>query len=107
MDNRSLVEAFYFHVSNRGPEQRARTIRAADIVLRGSTGRTSSGVEGFLAYLRLIRSALSEYECLIEDLVTEGDRSFAKMLFRGVHTGPFFGVAATGRKISWAGAALF
>jgi steroid delta-isomerase-like uncharacterized protein len=105
--NRSLVEEFYFKVWNRGDEGAARRILAPDLRFRSSTGPTKTGVEEFLSYVRLIRSALSDYECLIEDLVSDGDRSFAKMLFRGIHTGQFFGVAPTGREVSWAGAALF
>jgi steroid delta-isomerase-like uncharacterized protein len=105
--NRSLVEDFYFKVWNRCDEECARRILASDLQFRGSTGPTKSGIEDFLAYVRLIRRALSEYECVIEDMVTEDDRSFAKMLFRGRHVERFFGVDPTGREITWAGAALF
>jgi predicted ester cyclase len=101
------VEEFYFKVWNLGDEEVARRILAPELQFRSSTGPTRAGVEEFLSYVRLIRTALSDYECVIEDFVSEGDRSFAKMLFRGIHTGRFFGVAPTGRQISWVGAALF
>src|SRR5262249_4553551 len=105
--NRSLVEEFYGKVWNQGDEEVARRILSSDLRFRGSTGPVKSGVEEFLGYVRLIRGALSRYECVIEELVSEGERSFARMLFRGIHTGRFFGVAPTGREIAWAGAALF
>src|SRR5262249_32601689 len=100
--NRNLVEDFYFKVWNQGDEDVARRILAPDLQFRGSTGPMKSGVDDFLGYVRLIRGVLSRYECVIEELVTEGDRTFAKMLFRGVHTGRFFGVAPTGREVGWA-----
>jgi predicted ester cyclase len=107
VSHRILIEDFYYRVWNRGEEEVARQILASDLRFRGSTGPIRSGVEDFLSYVRLIRGALSCYECVIEDLVMEGDRVFAKMLFKGRHTGTFFGVAPSEREISWAGAALF
>ncbi len=104
---RGLVETFYFDVWNRGDEEAARRILSSDLEFRGSTGPTKRGVDQFLAYVRLIRGALSGYECVIEDTVVEPPNLFAKMLFRGTHTGPFFGVPPTGKVVSWAGAALF
>jgi predicted ester cyclase len=104
---RSLVEAFYDEVWNLGDEEVARKILAPELEFRASTGPSTIGVEGFLEYVRLIRGALEGYQCVIEDLLIEGERSFAKLLFRGRHTGRFFGVDPTRREISWAGAALF
>jgi steroid delta-isomerase-like uncharacterized protein len=102
-----LVEKFYADVWNRGDEEVARRILSSDLEFRGSTGPTLSGVERFLGYVRLIRGALDGYECVIEDAVVEPPKVFARMLFRGTHTGPFFGVPPTGKVLSWAGAALF
>lgn len=104
---RGLVESFYFDVWNRGDEDAARRILSSDLEFRGSTGPTKRGIDPFVGYVRLIRGALSGYECVIEDTVVEPPKLFAKMLFRGTHTGPFFGVPPTGRVLSWAGAALF
>ncbi|HTN51519.1 MAG TPA: ester cyclase [Anaeromyxobacter sp.] len=107
VDGRALVEAFYARIWNAGDEEAARRILAPDLEFRGSTGPARTGVDGFLGYVRLIRGALAGYECVIEELVVEGERAFAKMLFRGRHAGTFFGVAPTGRAVAWAGAALF
>jgi steroid delta-isomerase-like uncharacterized protein len=105
--NQKLIEDFYNKIWNSGDETTAHRILAPNFRFRGSTGPTKSGVEEFLDYVRLIRDALSEYDCVIETIVTENQQSFAKMLFRGRHTGQFFGVAPSGRVIEWAGAALF
>jgi predicted ester cyclase len=104
---RALVEKFYSDVWNRGDEDVARRILSSDLEFRGSTGSTRRGVEPFLDYVRLIRGALGGYECVIEDAVVEPPKAFARMLFHGRHTGPFFGVPPTGNVVSWAGAALF
>ncbi|MCG8423141.1 MAG: ester cyclase [Proteobacteria bacterium] len=105
--NRRLIEDFYYKVWNAGDEKTAHRILAPHLAFRGSTGPSKSGVAEFLDYVRLIRNALGNYECVIDELVTEGDRSFAKMIFRGIHVGTLFGVEPTGQQIEWAGAALF
>lgn len=104
---RGLVESFYFDVWNRGDEEAARRILSSDLEFRGSTGSTRRGIDPFIGYVRLIRGALSGYRCVIEDVVVEPPKLFARMLFSGTHTGPFFGVPPTGKVVSWAGAALF
>ncbi len=104
---RGLVESFYVDVWNRGDEETARRILSSDLEFKGSTGPTKRGLDQFLGYVRLIRGALSGYECVIEDTVIQPPKMFAKMLFRGTHTGSFFGVPPTGKIVSWAGAALF
>jgi predicted ester cyclase len=104
---RGLVESFYQDVWSRGDEEAARRILWSDLEFRGSTGATTRGIDDFLDYVRLIRSALGDYRCVIEHVVVEPPRLFARMLFRGTHTGTFLGVPPTGNVVSWAGAALF
>ncbi len=105
---RMLVERFYAEIWNRGDEAVARAILAPDFRFRGSLGVTADDVDGFLAYVRKVRAALGDYRCIIEDMIVEGDnRTAARMTFTGVHRGELLGVAATGRTVSWAGAAFF
>lgn len=104
---KALVERFYDVVWNRADEDAARQILDADFVFRASLGPELRRPEGFISYLRAVHAALSNFTCTIEDLVTAGDRAAARMRFRGTHRGQFFGVAATGRDIVWAGAAFF
>jgi predicted ester cyclase len=37
----------------------------------------------------------------IEEIISEGDKAFARLTYRGTHSGKLFGIAATGRKILW------
>ena len=104
---RRLVERFYGEVWNKADEAVAREILHADIRFRGSLGLGRDGVAGFIDYMRSIRAALAGYECIIDDLIDSGSRAAARMRFKGTHSGPLFGVAPTGREISWAGAAFF
>jgi predicted ester cyclase len=66
-----------------------------------------TGHSAFAAYVDRVTGALADYRCTILDLVTEGDRAFARMLFEAIHRGPFLGFAAPGHRLEWPGAALF
>jgi predicted ester cyclase len=74
---------------------------------RGSLGAERSGPDSFIDYLRQTHAALAEYRCIIDDLIATNDRAAARMTFTGIHRGAFFGVAATGQRITWNGAAFF
>jgi steroid delta-isomerase-like uncharacterized protein len=102
-----LVERFYNEVWNQADEAVAREILDEDFRFRGSLGLEHRGQDGFIDYMRSIHVALADYTCVIEELVVDADRVAARMIFKGRHQAPFFGVAATGRDISWAGAAFF
>lgn len=55
----------------------------------------------------MIRDALEDYRCDIVSLVAQQDRAAARMRFHGRHIAPFLGVAASGRRLEWSGAAFF
>jgi steroid delta-isomerase-like uncharacterized protein len=102
-----LVRRFYDEVWNRQDEAVARAILHRDFRFRGSLGPELRGRDAFLDYLCATHRALGDYTCIVEDLIATADRAAARMTFTGVHRAPFFGVAATGRAIGWAGAAFF
>lgn len=104
---KALVERFYHEVWNKAEQRAAREILHPDVVFRGSLGSQLRGADGFIAYLRSVHAALANFVCTIEDLIETEDRAAAKMLFRGTHRGTFFGIEATGREITWNGAAFF
>ena len=104
---RELVETFYFEVWNQADETLAREILAEDFRFRGSLGAELIGPEGFLAYMRDVHRALGEYRCIIDDLVVGESQAAARMRFTGRHRDRFQGIAATGRQVTWAGAAFF
>ena len=102
-----LVERFYYEVWNEADERVACEILADDVRFRGSLGQDKRGTDGFIAYMRSIHQALGNYQCIIDDLVVDEDRAAARMTFKGRHQAAFFGIAAKGREIAWAGAAFF
>jgi steroid delta-isomerase-like uncharacterized protein len=104
---RRLVERFYGEVWNRADEAVAHEILHPDFDFRASLGPSRHGPDGFIDYMRAIHRALGSYICTIEDLIEQDARAAARMRFTGIHRDTFFGVAATGKPIQWAGAAFF
>lgn len=106
-DAATLVRRFYDELWNQADESVAPDILHPAVSFRGSLGSLKSGPEGFIDYLREVHAALADYRCIIDDLITTDDRAAARMTFSGIHRGVFFGVAATGLRVTWSGAAFF
>jgi len=102
-----LVVRFYGEVWNLANETVAREILHPALQFRSSLGAELQGVDEFLRYMRELHSALAEYRCIIDELVTTESRAAARMTFSGTHRAAWLGVPATGRVITWAGAAFF
>jgi predicted ester cyclase len=101
------VAAFYERIWNCRDQAAIGELIHPHFTFRGSLGPTLTGHAAFADYMDRVTGALGDYRCTILDLVSEGDRAFARMRFEGIHQGPFMGFAPTGRRVGWAGAALF
>ena len=107
MSSGSLVRRFYSEVWNRSDEAVAYAILHDDFRFRGSLGSEWIGPAEFVGYVRSVHTALAGYTCMVEDLIESGLRVAARMRFTGTHAAPFFGVPASGRQLTWSGAAFF
>jgi steroid delta-isomerase-like uncharacterized protein len=105
--HKQQVRRFYDEIWNRADLTVIPELLTTDVVFRGSLGAELTGQAEFAGYVREVTSALADYCCEIETLVAEADRVVARMTFSGRHRGPLLGVPATGRRVSWAGAAFF
>jgi steroid delta-isomerase-like uncharacterized protein len=65
------------------------------------------GPENFKDTIRRMRSAFSDVEYVIEDMVAEGDRVAVRWTMKGKHTGPFMGVEPTGKDVEHRAMVIF
>jgi predicted ester cyclase len=107
IENKNKVRDFYATVWNRHDKGAIPGLLHPEIVFRGSLGDEKHGHDGFTDYLDSVHAALDDYRCTIDDMLAEGDKVFAKMTFEGRHRAQLMNIEATGRWVSWAGAALF
>ena len=101
------VKKFYDVIWNQHDKTEIPNVLHQDFTFRGSLGEEKRGHQGFIEYVDMVHRALANYECIIEDLVCESRKVFAKMRFTGLHRGEFLGYAPTKKTVSWAGCALF
>jgi predicted ester cyclase len=105
--NRLLIERFYLEMWNRFDKSIFPDILTEDLRFRGSLGQSKSGHAEFGEYVDFIQRAFPDFSNEIEEIISEGDKSFAKLAYSGTHRGEVFGIAPTGRFIRYAGAAVF
>jgi steroid delta-isomerase-like uncharacterized protein len=107
MQNKALVRRYYDQMWNRWDFALAQEFIAADICFRGSLGTSVRGRQGFIQYMRSVRSAFPDFHNDVEELIAEGDSVVARLTYTGTHQGELFGIAPTGRLITYAGVAFF
>lgn len=106
-DNKALILRYYQDLWNRWDIGLADTLIAPDLAFRGSLGVTVHGLEGFKRYVAMVRAAFPDFHNTVEEMIAEGDTVVARLEYRGTHRGPVFGVSATGRRVVYAGIAIF
>jgi predicted ester cyclase len=104
---KAVVHRFYADVWNMHDKSAIPALLQPDFTFRGSLGQCKTGHAEFADYVDFVHQALGAYQCDILDLVAEGNQCFARMRFSGIHRGNFFSYKPTGKKVEWAGAALF
>jgi predicted ester cyclase len=106
-NHKEIVRKFYEAIWNNADKDVIQDLICEDFILRGSLGPTHRGHKGFKLYMDFVRGALGNYRCEIIDMIAEGDKLYARMLYSGIHRGELFGYAATNGKLKWDGVAVF
>ena len=107
MSTLELVTAFYADLWNRWDDTAVDAVLTDDVTFRGSLGDRTQGREEWRRYRDLIRAGSSDFHNEIEAVVVDGDPAAARLLYTGTHDGPLGGMAPTGRRFSYSGAAFF
>ena len=97
-DNKALVRRLYAAI-DEGDLAGADDLIAADLVDHGSLPGFGPGGEGFKQFFALWRAAFPDSRFTVEDLIAEGDRVAARVTVWGTHSGPFVGLAPTGKRV--------
>ena len=103
----TLVRRFYDNLWNRFDTTLIPVLLTEDVTLRGALGRHAAGHAAFADYLELVRGAFPDFEQIIDEVVVDdvGGSAFVRLRCRGTHRGALFDLPATGRRISYEGAA--
>jgi steroid delta-isomerase-like uncharacterized protein len=105
--NKSLVGRYYEELWNLWDFALADEILGEGLDFRGSLGVSVKGRAEFKDYMRTVRRAFPDFHNRVEELIAEGDRVVARLTYTGTHQGELLGIGATGRRVSYAGVAIF
>lgn len=95
-DHRQLAEAYLAMLNQHDPDAVDRFV-AVDYINHNPF--VPDGREANRAFWAGFFAAFPDLQATMEDLVVAGDRVVGRFVYRGTHTGPFFGIAPTGRPI--------
>ncbi|MGA8220351.1 MAG: ester cyclase [Candidatus Acidiferrales bacterium] len=105
--NKNLIRRFFDEMWNPWNFTKADELLSTDIKFRGTLGPELKGRDAFRAYMRQVQAAFPDFHNSILEMTAESDRVVARTFYRGTHRGEIFGLAPTGKAISYAGAAFF
>lgn len=105
--NTRLVETFFNVIWNMWDDAAMREIFEPDIDFRGLIGLRMRGHDGFAGYMQIIRHAFPDFHNKIDEIIVTDDRAVARLTYMGTHAGTLFEYAPTGRRIEYAGVAMF
>jgi len=105
--NKDVIRRFFDEMWNPWNFAKADELLAADIVFKGTLGNELRGRDAFRTYMRKVQAAFPDFHNTILELTAEDDRVVARTFYRGTHGGEIFGLAPSGKAISYAGAAFF
>lgn len=105
--NKQLIQRYYEDMWNVWNFAVADEIIHEAIDFRGSIGLTVEGRDGFKGYMRTIQAAFPDFHNTIEEMIAEEKKVVAVLTYSGTHRGTLFGVPPTGKRICYAGTAVF
>ena len=100
-ENKAVVRRFVEEFKNRANHGIVDELFTQDFIHHFPDPRLPKGRTGEKALGQSVLTGLPDVHATIEDLIAEGDKVVERTYAEGTHKGEFFGVPATGKKISW------
>ena len=97
---KALMTRFYQEVLNEGRLQAIDELCAPEIVNHEAPPEFPRGLEGVRAWVNMFRAGAPDLHVTVEDVIAEGDRGVARVVFRGTHKGDLYGIPPTGKEFT-------
>lgn len=78
-------------------------VMAFDVLMPKIMPNMPSGLEGAKAVHQKTLIGMPDFHTEIQDLIAEGDKAVARVIMTGTHTGDFYGIPATGKRVEFTG----
>jgi predicted ester cyclase len=98
-EHQALIRRLFDEGFNRG------NLSVVDAVFHShfidhSTPDQPPGIQGVKDYIAMVRTGFPDLAVTIEDLFAAGDKVVVRTTWRGVHLGPYEGIAPTSKDVS-------
>ncbi len=107
--NKAVVRRFFEEVWNRGNLAVADEVLAPNVVLH-IPGQPEDDVVGLEVYkervITYLRTAFPDLQSNIEEMIADGNKVVVRWTWRATHQGEFWGVAPTGKQITYEGISI-
>jgi steroid delta-isomerase-like uncharacterized protein len=97
--NKNIVRRYQEAYNTANYEALAEVV-AADVHTPNVVSGMPAGLEGAITVHQTTLLGMPDYLTTIEDLIAEGDKVVARVTITGTHTGDFWGVPPTGRRVN-------
>jgi steroid delta-isomerase-like uncharacterized protein len=102
--NKALIRSHYDRLVNRHDLTAADEQLAPDFVDHGAPpGKPNRGPEAAKLAMAALHAGMPDVHVTLDDVVADGDRVAVRATWRGTHTGPLFGVPASGNAVTITG----
>lgn len=98
-DNKETIRRLTNKV-NSGDLSGLEELCSNDFVYRSSAGEEYHGIDGFKELVNTYRSAISDFEISLEEIVAEGDKVFDHYRVTGTHTGELMGIPGSNNEVN-------
>ena len=107
-ENKAVVRRAFDEVANKGDMTTVDEIIAPEYVRHDLAGGPDAhGPEGVKRLITGLRAAFPDLQTTIEDIFSDGEKVVVRFTVRGTHSGPFQGMAPTGREATWRGVNIY
>jgi steroid delta-isomerase-like uncharacterized protein len=101
-ENKNIVRRYQQAYNNNDLDE-LDEIMAFDVLTPKIMPGVPAGLEGAKAVHRTTLVGMPDFHTEIDELVAEGDKVAARITMTGTHTGDFFGIPATGKRVEFTG----
>lgn len=105
--NLRLIERFYNDMWNKFDKSVFPEILHENIIFRGSLSQVKHGFDEFREYVDFIQATFPDFHNRVVETITQGNKTFARLAYTGTHRGELFGIPPTGKRVEYAGTAVF
>lgn len=104
--NKNVIRTFIEEVINQGRLERANDLVLENFVELDPLPGQQQGREGLKEVIGQIRAAFPDICWVVDEMVTEEEKVVTRFTWSGTHRGAFFGIPATGNRITVKGVVI-